>query len=124
MKTKTMFVIGAVICGWGAFLVYHGMDALPTWLVWTMGPLCWYLGGVVMLAAAWKFFTRIKKTAVKPARFVAATQIPAPEPRIPIELLLLQIENHVRLEQAAAQSFIDFPNPAVLHRKTTSPLVN
>jgi hypothetical protein len=44
--------------------------------------------------------------------------------RIPIEALLLQIENHVRLEQAAAESFLDSPTPAMLHSRTISPLVN
>jgi hypothetical protein len=56
-----------------------------------------------------------KHAAVKPAAL----------PRqIPIELLLLQIENHVRLEQAAAESFLEFPTHALLYSKTTSPFVN
>lgn len=63
--------------------------------------------------------------AAQPARFFAVPiPLPNPQPQIPIEALLLQIENHVRLEQAAAQSFIQYPNPAVLHSKTTSTLVN
>lgn len=50
---------------------------------------------------------------------------PAGQPRaIPIELLLLQIENHVRLEQAAAESFLESPTHALLYSKTTSPFVN
>jgi len=44
--------------------------------------------------------------------------------QIPIELLLLQIENHVRLEHAAAESFLEFPTHALLYSKTTSPFVN
>jgi len=43
---------------------------------------------------------------------------------VPIEVLLYQIENHVRLEQAAAESFVAFPTQALLHSKTTSPFVN
>jgi len=43
---------------------------------------------------------------------------------VPIEVLLLQIENHVRMEQAAAESFIAFPSHALLHSKTTSSFVN
>jgi hypothetical protein len=43
---------------------------------------------------------------------------------VPIEVLLLQIENHVRMEQAAAEVFLAFPSQARLHRKTTSPFVN
>ncbi len=64
-------------------------------------------------------------TAV-PGRFFSdqvAPVSPRP-PQVPIEVLLLQIENHVRLEQAAAESFVEFPTQALLHCKTTSPLVN
>ena len=43
--------------------------------------------------------------------------------RIPIEALLLQIDNHVRLEQAAAESFLEYPTAALLHSRTISPLV-
>ena len=51
--------------------------------------------------------------------------VPAPAPiQVPIEALLLQIEHHVRLEQAAAESFVAYPTHAQLHSKTTSPLVN
>ena len=51
--------------------------------------------------------------------------VPAPSPiQIPVEVLLLQIEHHVRLEQAAAESFVAYPTHAHLHSKTTSPLVN
>ncbi len=67
--------------------------------------------------------------AIKPAipsRFFSdsAVPIPPPQPQVPIEVLLQQIENHVRLEQAAAESFVAFPTDALLHSKTTSPLVN
>jgi hypothetical protein len=64
--------------------------------------------------------------AVAPARFFADHVVtPATQtPYVPIEALLLQIENHVRLEQAAAESFVEFPTTALLHSKTVSPLVN
>ena len=64
-----------------------------------------------------------EKPAVKPA-------LPAPrffvDPRreVPIEALLLQIENHVRLETAAAECFLEAPNASRLHSRTTSALVN
>jgi hypothetical protein len=64
--------------------------------------------------------------AAAPARFfsdgVAASPI-ALQPRLPIEALLLQIESHVRLEQAAAESFVESPTPALLRMRTMSPLV-
>ncbi len=65
--------------------------------------------------------------AVAPARFFSdRAPVPtlAPPVQVPIEVLLLQIENHVRLEQAAAESFLAFPSQALLHSKTTSPFVN
>jgi hypothetical protein len=43
---------------------------------------------------------------------------------VPKEILLAQIENHVRLEQAAAESFLETPSHAQLHTKTTSAFVN
>ena len=61
-----------------------------------------------------------------PARFFAervTPTIPMPMP-IPIEVLLQQLENHVRLEQAAAESFVAFPSHAQLHSKTASPFLN
>ena len=44
--------------------------------------------------------------------------------RMPIEALLLQIENHVRLEHAAAECFLESPNASLLHSRTMSSLVN
>jgi hypothetical protein len=68
---------------------------------------------------------------VVPARFfldraaVTPTMPPViPPQQVPIEVLLLQIENHVRMEQAAAEMFLAFPSQARLHSKTTSPFVN
>ncbi len=60
-----------------------------------------------------------------PPRFFLQQRPAAPaQPRVPIEVLLLQIERHVRLEQAAAESFLDSPTPKSLHSRTTSPLVH
>jgi hypothetical protein len=60
-----------------------------------------------------------------PPRFFLSERAPAaPMPRVPIEVLLLQIERHVRLEQAAAESFLDAPTMRSLHSRTTSPLVH
>jgi hypothetical protein len=65
--------------------------------------------------------------AAKPARFFSE-RVPitpaVPPLQVPIEVLLLQIENHVRMEQAAAESFLASPTHDLLHSKTTSPFVN
>ena len=58
-----------------------------------------------------------------PQFFAAGTAIP-PHAPVPLEVLLLQIERHVRLEQAAAESFINQPSSSSLHSRTTSPLAN
>ena len=54
--------------------------------------------------------------------------IEAPSPvmatQVPIEVLLLQIERHVRLEHAAAEAFQQAPTPELLHIRTASPLVH
>jgi len=67
-----------------------------------------------------------KAAAAAPARFfVGPAIIPVAEhAQVPLEALLLQIESHVRLEQAAAESFLQTPTPALLHSKTISPLMN
>ena len=59
-----------------------------------------------------------------PPRFFLQERPAASAPRVPIEVLLLQIERHVRLEQAAAESFLDAPTAKSLHSRTTSPLVH
>jgi hypothetical protein len=62
------------------------------------------------------------KEATRPRFF--SDRVPVLPTQVPIEVLLLQIENHVRLEQAAAESFLEFPTHALLHSKTTSPFMN
>ena len=67
--------------------------------------------------------------AAEPARFFGdAVIVPAAVPaaretRVPLPALLLQIENHVRLEQAAAESFLAAPTSALLHSRTISAFV-
>jgi hypothetical protein len=63
------------------------------------------------------------KAQPKPRFFVDPVVVPMAA-RVPLEALLLQIESHVRLEQAAAESFLASPTPALLHSRTISPMVN
>lgn len=63
----------------------------------------------------------------EPPRFFA-TDIPvsvhaAPAPRVPVEVLVLEIERHVRLEREVAESFHLSPTPQALHVRASSPLV-
>lgn len=66
------------------------------------------------------------RLAAAPAKFFVDIDIdPASvQTQIPVEALLLQIERHVRLEQAAAESFHFTPTPESLHMMTTTPLVH
>jgi hypothetical protein len=57
-----------------------------------------------------------------PARFFA--DVTAPASPVPVEVLLLQLERHIRLERAAAESFLHQPTRESLHSRTTSPLVH
>ncbi len=41
-----------------------------------------------------------------------------------VPLLLQQLEQHIRLEQAAAESFHQYPTAASLHKHTASPLLH
>jgi hypothetical protein len=90
------------------------------------------------LAVACLAFGAATRTEDSPA--VEAAKLPAPAPgrffadlpaqpviartRVPIEALLLEIENHVRLEHAAAECFVESPHASRLHSRTISPLVN
>src|SRR5512136_2373227 len=51
----------------------------------------------------------------KPRFFVDELAAPITQPQVPLEVLLAQIERHVRLEQAAAESFLVSPTPQSLH---------
>jgi len=63
--------------------------------------------------------------ADEPTHFFASEgETVAPRPQIPLDVLLSHIERHVRLEQAAAQSFLSVPTADSLHSRTESPLVN
>jgi hypothetical protein len=72
--------------------------------------------------------------AVLPSQFFAHDTAPAaaaaagpgvpPHAGVPIEVLLMQIQRHVTLERAAAESFLDAPTAQSLHSRTMSPLVH
>jgi hypothetical protein len=96
--------------------------------------LCLSVLGLAVCAMAFGAATRPERAqpaprpqpqAAKPqARFFVDPAAAMARPRVPIEALLLEIENHVRLEQAAAESFVEFPTAALLHSKTSSTFVN
>ena len=99
--------------------------------------LCLSGFGVAMMCIAFAAATRDERPQgdARPARrlpvplsppqfFVDELAAPPGQPRVPLEVLLLQIERHIRLEQAAAESFVAFPTSASLHSRTTSPLLH
>jgi hypothetical protein len=97
--------------------------------------LCLSLLGVAVSALAFGAATRDerRREADQPARtvvlpapqfFLADADKASPTTRVPLEVLLLQLEQHVRLEQAAAEGFLSVPTLESLHSRTTSPLVH
>ena len=90
--------------------------------------------GFAVTAAAFGSATRTEKKLELPAQprielaperfFADSHRAFHRQPSVPLEVLLLQIEQHVRLEQAAAESFISLPSPEVLNCRTESPLVH
>jgi hypothetical protein len=56
----------------------------------------------------------------------AVTSLPASRSRmgaVSAEALVPRIERHIRLEQAAAEAFLERPTPQSLHSRTASPLL-
>jgi hypothetical protein len=75
-------------------------------------------------AAPPRFFAQDEAAPVAPRTPAPPVGTPVPREPVPLDLLLLQIERHVRLEQAAAESFHETPTGQSLHSRTASPLVN
>lgn len=70
---------------------------------------------------------KVAKPAVATRFFVEPAEPVLPlaaRPQLTIKALLLQIEDHVRLEHAAAESYLASPNAALLHSRTVSRFVN
>lgn len=92
----------------------------------------------VLFAAATRGEQPVPRTADEPRErapqrfFAAAPSAPKgvvsplpPRPEaVPVEALLLQLEQHIRLEQAAAESFLHTPTGQSLKSRTASPLLH
>jgi hypothetical protein len=65
-----------------------------------------------------------RRPAAEARFFVEVPPAPASRPLVPVDLLLLQIERHVRLEQVAGESFLHAPSAQSLHSRTASPLIH
>ncbi len=62
---------------------------------------------------------------IPPAQFFLDDIPSAPSPApVSADLLMLQLELHVRLEQAAAEAFVGLPTAEILHAPTASPLMH
>ncbi len=59
-----------------------------------------------------------------PSVFFTAEGQALSSPPVSVEVLLLQIEGHVRMEQAAVESFLAMPTVEGLHTPSRSPLVH
>ncbi len=66
-----------------------------------------------------------EKLVVAPPQFFAAeVREVETRPQVPIEVLMSQLQRHVQLEQAAAETFVNVPTPEALRSRTSSPFVN
>ncbi|MEW6755314.1 MAG: hypothetical protein AB1505_30685 [Candidatus Latescibacterota bacterium] len=65
-----------------------------------------------------------RRALQRPRFFTAGATPPLRPARIPVEALLSQIDRHIRLEQAAAESFLECPTPEGLRSRTLSTLAN
>jgi hypothetical protein len=84
------------------------------------------VGAVLLVAAARPSAPPVVEKSLPvtlPAARFFVEDLPDVGTQVPIEVLLLQIERHVRLEQAAAESFVDLPTRDLLHSRTLSPLL-
>lgn len=63
------------------------------------------------------------RPAVTAPRFFADEQAVALQ-ELDVVRVVLQIERHIRLEQAAAEAFLALPTAESLHSRTASPLSN
>ncbi len=72
MESTKVLLVGTVMWSCGGFLMFHGTDLLPVWVVWTVGPLCWYLGCAVALVGGvvtlGHFLKSVKERAVERER--------------------------------------------------------
>jgi hypothetical protein len=96
--------------------------------------LCIGLFGLAVSAAAFGAATR--QVVGEPAQpreakplppskfFVDADASRAAQAAAPVDVLLLQLEQHIRLEQAAAEGFLSAPTSESLHGRTASPRAN
>ncbi|MFB3853952.1 MAG: hypothetical protein ACE148_09035 [Vicinamibacterales bacterium] len=64
---------------------------------------------------------RSVKREQAPGRFFADPAVSVTYDRARLDSLLMQLERHVRLEQAAAESFLQNPTAESLHHRTSSP---
>jgi len=64
-----------------------------------------------------------EKPAARTPRFFADERT-ITRPELDTVSMVLQIERHIRLEQAAAEAFLALPTAQSLHSRTASPLSN
>ena len=62
--TRWLGILGVTLLASGALLFIKGFSALPLWITFLLGPLCWYLGFAVMIV--WLFY-RIFAVEEQPA---------------------------------------------------------
>ncbi len=49
MRRYNLLLVGLLMVGAGAFLIFTNPQALPLWFVWLAGPFLWYVGIAVSI---------------------------------------------------------------------------
>jgi len=49
MARYKLLIVGSLMLGAGAFLIFTTPQALPVWFVWLAGPFLWYVGIAVTI---------------------------------------------------------------------------
>ena len=68
--------------------------------------------------------TPVEAGLTAPSAFFAEGRPTLASPPVSVEVLMLQSEGHVRMEQAAVESFLARPSAEALHTPSLSPLVH
>jgi hypothetical protein len=109
LMAAVMSVLGVAVCA-ALFVAASREDGAPS------------AGPVDQAALASRRFFASAPDATSPSEPAAPNE--AERGQVPVEALLLQIEQHIRLEQAAAESFLHAPTGQSLQSRTKSPHVN
>ncbi len=79
-RMDALGALGLAMLVAGALMFLSGSTAMPLWIAWLVGPLCWYLGFAVMIAwLVYRLFVPAKAEAEEPAEAPVQVRIRLPQ---------------------------------------------